>query len=241
MIHAVTFDFWNTLYEEDAHAQRRRRDRRVAVAQSFFAAAGKVVESAAVRKALETAIARLSALRTREQRGASRGEIGSMIAAELGFRMDEADAMVLAESLSGVGREHPPTPIEGAGSLLAALRGKVRLGLISDTGMTLGTHLAEIMDVHGLGEFFEHRTWSDETLTTKPQARQFLHTLFMLDVPPSEAVHVGDLEAADIAGAKAVGMRAVRVGGSNERTVGDAAVDSLGEVAAVLRRWGVAV
>jgi FMN phosphatase YigB (HAD superfamily) len=33
----------------------------------------------------------------------------------------------------------------------------------------------------------------------------------LLDVSPSEAVHIGDIERTDVAGALAVGMRAIRL------------------------------
>jgi putative hydrolase of the HAD superfamily len=43
----------------------------------------------------------------------------------------------------------------------------------------------------------------------KPRPEIFTHTLAALGVDPSEALHIGDTPAADVVGARDVGMRAV--------------------------------
>jgi FMN phosphatase YigB (HAD superfamily) len=217
----------------------RRRQRRAAIAQGFFAAAGKPIEAAPIRRALAATVSKISALRMREHACPGHAEVGSMIAAEVGFRLSFDDAKLLAEAISSMGRDEPPAPADGAGVLLSQLRGKVKLAIISDTGLTFGMHLQQAMETHGLAEFFECFTWSDTTLTTKPSSRQFLHTLHRLNVTPAEAVHVGDLEAADIAGAREVGMRAIRIGDDEAESAADAGVTSLVQVGDVLRQWGM--
>ena len=239
MIEAVTFDFWNTLYVEDPDALRRRRDRRVAIAQSFFAAAGKKLKSQDVRLALTDVIETINTRRVDEHRCPDHAETGQMIAAKVGLSLSYDDAKVLAEAVSSAGRDLPPVPVDGAGVLLSELQSKVKLAVISDTGLTLGIHLQGVMASHGLAEFFDHYTWSDETMTTKPASRQFLFTLHMLDVTPDRAVHVGDLEPADIAGARDVGMKCIRIAPPQSDTAADARVDCLVDVADVLKRWGV--
>ncbi|MFW6153941.1 MAG: HAD family hydrolase [Planctomycetota bacterium] len=237
-IDAVTFDFWNTLYVEDLASLDRRRDRRVSVAQAYFVSAGKRLESKPVRAALEATLERISAMRRDEHRAAGHAEVGEMLAAALGFRLDYDDARLLAEGISSAGRDHPPMPADGAGMLLESLCGAVKLAVISDTGLTFGMHLRQVMANHGLAEYFQQFTWSDETLTTKPAARQFLYTVHMLDVPPDRAVHVGDLEAADIGGARQVGMRTIRLGDASVASEADAVAESLADALDVLRQWG---
>ncbi len=53
-------------------------------------------------------------------------------------------------------------------------------------------------------------TWSDETGFPKPDARMFTRTLAALAADPAQAAHVGDTPRTDIAGAKALGMIAIR-------------------------------
>lgn len=242
MIKAVTLDFWNTLYREDGSARTRRRERRVTLAQSFFAAAGKNLESRVVRTALERAGDKLDELQW-QQHAMSHAELGQAIATELGFRLDEAHAGILAEAVSSAGREHPPLPIEGAADLLARLHGKVRVGIISDTSMTFGMHLRQVMASDGLAKYVDHFTWSDETLTCKPMARQFLYTADQLGARPDETVHVGDLERRDVGGARSAGMRCIRIlsDGDSRGSDADATVRALAGVPAVLERWGAAL
>ena len=149
----------------------------------------------------------------------------------------------LGELLSAAARETPPRPAPGAMEVVQALYGKVKLGLICDTGITLGHDLYGIMEADGLAQLFDHFTFSDQTGTTKPELRQFSHALYRLDCPPESAVHVGDLEATDIAGAKQAGMRAVRIvhPDADPATAADATIRDIAEVLPVLRRWGVQV
>ena len=122
-----------------------------------------------------------------------------------------------------------------------ALAGRVRMGVISDTGLTLGESLRVVMEKDGMARFIDHFTFSDETGACKPEAGQFLGTLTHLGCAPEEAVHIGDLEASDIAGAKGLGMKAIRIlrDGAEPRTAADAAVANIGEAVAILRQWGV--
>ena len=241
MITAVTFDFWNTLYGEDSDALAERTDRRTAIVQGFFSAAGRKVTSDDARVTVMAVASTINKLRVEEQRCLGHGEAGEAIAAQLGYQIGYEKAVVLAESISAIVLRHPPSPLDGAGMLLSGLAGKVRLGLISDTALSMGKHLREVMAGHGLADYFDQCTFSDETLTTKPMSRQFLHTLHMLGVTPDQAVHIGDLEKSDIFGAKAVGMRTIRIGETSSPSDADAVAGDLAGAANILRRWGVQI
>lgn len=243
MIEAVTLDFWNTLYREDDSARTRRRDRRAALAQSFFGAAGRQIEAARVHQAVTAVAETLGDLQWRRQANWSHIEIGQAIGRELGFDLTDAESKVLAELISSAGTAHPPIPLDFTGQLLAALAGKVKLALISDTGLTFGMHLRQVMASHGLEKYFDHFTFSDETQSTKPMERQFLYTLGALGVRPERAVHVGDLERRDVDGARSAGMKTVRIltEGSGRDSSANATVQSLAEVAGALRRLGAPI
>lgn len=243
MIKAVTFDFWLTLYAEDEGILAKRRDRRVAMIQGFLGAAGRQRDSEDIRRALQAVADRSAEVHRAEQRNYTHDEIGQLLGRELGFDLSADEGKTLAELLSSAGRVYPPTPVDWAGNLLARLEGKVDMGIISDTGLTFGADLVAVMQTHGLARYFRQFTWSDQTMTTKPMARQFLYTLSMLGARPDEAVHVGDLEERDVHGAKAVGMRTIRVlnGAEGRPSDADAVVPNLAGVPAVLKRWGLDV
>jgi len=100
--------------------------------------------------------------------------------------------------------------------------------------------LREILRRDGLLSHFRALTFSDETGATKPLPQQFLRTLAILEARPEEAVHVGDLPETDLAGARAVGMKAVLFLGVSHRQDGrplaDAVFEEYGELEELLER-----
>ncbi|MDQ1569191.1 MAG: putative hydrolase of the superfamily, partial [Actinomycetota bacterium] len=96
---------------------------------------------------------------------------------------------------------------------LAALKeAGIRIGIICDVGMTPSTILREHLEKHGLLEWFDHWSFSDEVGVYKPDRRIFDHALAGLGgVEPAATAHIGDLRRTDVAGAQALGMRAVRI------------------------------
>jgi putative hydrolase of the HAD superfamily len=63
-------------------------------------------------------------------------------------------------------------------------------------------------------DLFDHWSFSDEVGCYKPAAAIFEHALAGLGVgSPERAAHVGDLRRTDAAGARAIGMTAVRYRG----------------------------
>jgi putative hydrolase of the HAD superfamily len=103
-------------------------------------------------------------------------------------------------------------PNDGAGDALAALRARgLRLGLVCNTGRTPGRMLRVVLERLGLSPHLAVLTFSDEIGLRKPHAEIFLRTLGALGVEPREAVHVGDNLAADVAGARGVGMGGIHL------------------------------
>lgn len=85
-----------------------------------------------------------------------------------------------------------------------------RLGLV--TNGTSATQRRKIEKLH-LEDMFEAVAISEEMGFKKPDPRAFHHALARLRTAPGEAIFVGDDPVSDIAGAQAVGMIAVQVGG----------------------------
>lgn len=103
----------------------------------------------------------------------------------------------------------PPLLIEGVRKTLEFLSLKCKMGIISDTGMTPGEVLRRVLTNHQILSFFEVTVFSDEIGYNKPHKNMFETALKKLEVNPSEAIHIGDLLQTDIAGAKAIGMKAI--------------------------------
>jgi len=103
--------------------------------------------------------------------------------------------------------------VDGVADALAALSERgVRLGIICDVGFTASPALLAHLERRGLVKYFDHWSFSDEVGVYKPDPRIFSHALDGLGRPdPARCVHVGDRKRTDVAGARAAGMRAVRI------------------------------
>lgn len=103
--------------------------------------------------------------------------------------------------------------LDGVADVLAALSERgVRLGIICDVGFTGSPILVRHLERHGILEYFDHRSFSDEVGFYKPAPEIFAHALAGLGDPdPAKCVHVGDRRRTDVGGARAAGMRAVRI------------------------------
>ena len=107
--------------------------------------------------------------------------------------------------------EDPPALNEGVIETLKVLRPRYRLGMISDSGATPGRVLRDALQELKILNFFSSTVFSNEVGFCKPHRAMFEASLNELGVKPHEAVHVGDLLHTDVAGAKAMGMKAIWV------------------------------
>src|SRR5581483_4930443 len=94
---------------------------------------------------------------------------------------------------------------------------------ICDVGMTPSATLRDHLIRHGLLPLFDHWSFSDEVGAYKPAPAIFEHALDGLGGPaPERVAHVGDIRRTDVAGAKAMGMIAVRyIGVSDDQSTTD--------------------
>jgi putative hydrolase of the HAD superfamily len=83
------------------------------------------------------------------------------------------------------------------------------LGVISNTGRTPGWVVRRLLEDAGLLPHFTVLVFSDEAGIRKPAAAIFRQALDQTGLDPAGAVHIGDDPAADVAGARGVGMRAI--------------------------------
>jgi FMN phosphatase YigB (HAD superfamily) len=82
---------------------------------------------------------------------------------------------------------------------------------VCDTGFSPGRVVRQLLLRTGLLDLLEVQAFSDEVGVPKPDPRIFEHALGALDATPASALHVGDLRRTDIAGARRIGMRTVRI------------------------------
>ena len=109
-----------------------------------------------------------------------------------------------------------------------------RMAVISNWDETLEF----ILRRRGLLGFFEFVVSSADLGAAKPDRRIFDAALELANVPPTEAVHVGDEYDADVRGARGVGIRPVLLATRGAVPSGDAAdtIGRLGELLDLLSR-----
>lgn len=241
MLRAVTFDLWQTLILDTPEGLRQARAGRVQGIHEVLAREGLTVKMEAVDRAYDEVGDRLEAVWATLRDVGSRGQVRLLLTclgldgavpAE-GALMDALEEAYCLPILSA-----PPILNAGARDVLETLqRGGLRLGLICNTGRTPGRMLRLILERLDLAPYLGALSFSDEIGLRKPHPEIFHRTLTALGVMPAEAAHVGDDPATDVAGARAVGMRAIHLchsTGCNQQPDGAEVIPSLLALPAVL-------
>jgi len=126
---------------------------------------------------------------------------------------------------------------ENAKNVLQNLYGNYKLGIISNFAIPEGVY--NVLKTNELNELFDIVVVSGEINKRKPSPEIFQSALKMLGVLADEAVFVGDTADADIAGAHAVGMKAVyikrRFEQALEKFIPDIIIENLAELPSALK------
>lgn len=208
---AVTFDFWNTLLRADDAGVR---DRRLTAWLGLLAGEGLELDGEVLGGAMRHAVGRFDEhWRRNEFYGATQAVAD--VLAHLGIDVAPATQRQMVEAIVDPDPTHAPPPTPDVIEAIEELRRRgVRIGIICDVGLAPSTTLRRYLTDHGMLELFDHWSFSDEVGTFKPDPAIFVHALTGLGgIDPADAAHVGDLRRTDIAGAKGMGIRAVRYSG----------------------------
>ena len=240
MLKAITFDFWNTLYKAAPYAFTLRRR----FMFEIFARNHIDVDVEQVDAAEEVARTEWNRTWREEYRTPPAADWVRWMLEELLITLPPDDFNALADYFdrSLLDANPGPTLIDGAAETVQRLAERYRLGVISDSGLSTGKTLRHFLKRDGLLDCFACTTFSDEAGVSKPHTRIFQITLDRLGARPQEAVHLGDLTHSDIAGAKAIGMQAVRMAANyddaNHSVEPDAVVTSYTEFEEWLAKQG---
>jgi len=215
MLKAVTFDLWQTLILDTPEGLRHARTNRVRGIREILAREGHVVRVEAVDQAYEAVSDRLEEIWATGRDVGSRGQVRLLLeclgldgaVSPDGRVMDALDQAYCLPILSAL-----PVQNTGALDVLRALSSRgLALGLVCNTGRTPGKMLRLVLERLGLALYLSVSSFSHEVGLRKPHPEIFHRTLTALGVVPAEAVHVGDDVTTDVAGARAVGMRAIHL------------------------------
>jgi FMN phosphatase YigB (HAD superfamily) len=243
-IRALLFDLWGTLIEDSRRQEEPRSQTRARLVAQALDAAGHPCPHDEVALALQAFNKEHSALHAQGLDIAPPERLERflrVLAPGLAERLAPNGQRAVEDALVAAIRLHPPLPAPGSHeTLLEAQRRGLGLGLVSNTGISPGYALRELLADFGLLHYLQALTFSDEICLVKPAPELFRCTLEVLGVAPSDAVFIGDLPHTDMAGALGVGMWAVQIGDQQADGVEPhARIESLTELFPALERLGL--
>ncbi|HVB12577.1 MAG TPA: HAD family hydrolase [Nitrososphaerales archaeon] len=218
---AVTFDMWLTLIWDTKELEEYRKLRRII---NFHRLTRRVGTKGSTREKITYNSIRLAmeelSVKARElyKKGLdlSQEDRGRMLFELLGLKFERSEAeRVYYEagrtlSNSGYYKKYPNLNPE-VKPALAKLKKEfpaIKIGLISNAARSSKTY-RRMFRSYGISSYFDHLTVSSEVGFLKPRREIFESALKQLEVAPEEALHVGDLFEADVAGAASIGMNSL--------------------------------
>jgi putative hydrolase of the HAD superfamily len=192
-IKAITFDLWDTLIDDETDEPKRKAqglrskpdERRHLVWEALNAV--EPIDMARVELAYATA--------------------------DAAFRLGRA---LPDDVFAQIVKEHeemevniPPDTIAGAKEALDDLAGRYKLCIASDTIVSPGRCLRDLLEVHGMKQFFSGFAFSDEVGHSKPHKSMFESAARQMGCEIPEMMHIGDRDHNDVKGPQALGMKAI--------------------------------
>lgn len=207
-LRAVTLDLWGTLI--DSRDPIGKIERRREMLLTAIRAAGYPCELEQLRGGFRAARRIIDEGIARDRRDVGPPGRWEELMRQLNIPHEAVPFTAVTAAYEELTLEYLPQLLDGVKSAIESLASKYQIGLICNTGYTGGRVLRQVLAQHGLIGYFAVLTFSNEHGWLKPDPRIFLHTLAELGVPPEHALHIGDTEDMDIAGAKAAGLYSAR-------------------------------
>jgi HAD superfamily hydrolase (TIGR01509 family) len=211
MLRALTFDYWDTLYEGGALPERVAM-RRTAVG-ALLGAYGRALPEAQLRALYEESGREAERWWSEEHRGYTTNDRLRWILERAAVKPREPCEHVAtaADAVDNALLMLPPAMLAGAWQMLRALRRHFTLAIVSDTGFASGRAQDRLLEKDAARAFFASTIYSMDVGHAKPRPEIFAAAVETLGVAPNEILHVGDNERTDVRGALAAGFRAVRL------------------------------
>jgi putative hydrolase of the HAD superfamily len=249
-IKAVTFDLWDTVIFDDSDEPKRAQmglppkpeQRRILVHQYLNR------HQPISRELVDTAYRTKDAAYRQVWYGQSvtwtvRERLDVLLKG-LGRTLPDPEFAELVRLHEEMELEVKPDLVPGAKEVIEGLHGHYKLGVISDAIFSPGRCLRQLLDHYGILKYFDSLVFSDEVGCSKPARPCFERAAQGLGVDVREIAHIGDREAKDVAGAQAVGARAILLrvakdwGGSD--TTADAVCDDYRQLPSLLDKLNAA-
>lgn len=240
-IRAVTFDLWQTLLLDNRERGRIRAELRLEGTRDALARAGHQFGIEHLREAYQNCFQHCQRIRQESLDISFRQQVEiflDYISPQLTGNLTEQTTGEVLTAYSDAFFVHPPSPHPESMAVLQGVKELgMKIGLISNTGMTPGAAFRKFLEQHQLLSYFDTLVFSDEVRLSKPAQGIFRLTMESLGAAPHETVHVGDNVLNDVQGANQFGLKTVWIEGFSEgadpadpTTLPDVTVSGLGGV-----------
>ena len=211
MLRALTFDYWDTLYEGGALPERVAL-RRTAVG-ALLGAYGRALPEEQLRLLYDESGREAERWWSEEQRGYTTNDRLRWILerASIAPRDECEHVAAAADAVDNALLMLPPAMLAGAWQMLRTLQRHFTLAVISDTGFASGRAQDRLLEKDGARGYFSSTIYSMDVGHAKPRPEIFATAVDTLGIPAHEILHIGDNERTDVKGALAAGFRAVRL------------------------------
>lgn len=211
MLRAITFDYWDTLYD-GGRTPERVALRRTAVG-ALLGAYGRDLPQEQLNALYEESGREAERWWSEEQRGYQTGDRLRWILEKAAVTPRERCAHITAaaDAVDNALLMLPPAMLAGAWQMLKTLSRKFKLAVISDTGFASGRAQDRLLEKDAARGFFAATIYSMDIGHAKPRPEIFEAARVAMDAEPHEIIHIGDIERTDVRGALAAGFRAIRL------------------------------
>jgi FMN phosphatase YigB (HAD superfamily) len=214
-IKAVTFDLWDTIVDDDSDEPKRkaqglrskRDERRHLMWQAMNGI--ETIDLETVVQAYDVADAAFNVVWKENSINWTVDQRLRVILNGLGRALPRDVMDKLIDDTGRMEVDISPDAIDGIGEALAQLSKRYKLSIVSDSIVTPGTGLRQILEKYDLKQYFSGFAFSDEVGHSKPHRSMFDSAAKQLGVDVSEIVHIGDRDQNDVKGPHAIGAKAV--------------------------------
>jgi putative hydrolase of the HAD superfamily len=235
MIKAVTFDLWDTIVYDDTDEPKRAaqglRSKKAERRHLIWEALNRIepVEKARVDLAYDVADAAFNRVWHDQHVTWTIAERLEVVMNGLKRSLPQGDFAEVVRAHEVMEVEIYPNAIEGIGQALADLSARYKLCIVSDTIVTPGTGLRDLLGQHGLRDYFSGFAFSDEVGHSKPHRAMFDSAAEQIGAGFEEMVHIGDRDHNDVKGPHALGMKAVLFTASRDNDKDTTSADAICE------------
>jgi putative hydrolase of the HAD superfamily len=219
VIRTITFDLWNTLFQNKSYSKSR-----IEFLCYFLAKKEELIDIEVIKKCYDHIFLFHDIKKYDDNEDFKtlylhiyNDERIDKVLNCLDIGLSNSEKNEILKTMEAEMLKDPPLLKEGVIDTLKDLNPKYNLGLISNTGITPGKIIIKVMEKYDILKYFQTTIFSDEIGYNKPSVILFQKALKNLKSKPEECIHIGDLLHTDVKGAKDCGMLSIWFNDINQK------------------------